>query len=73
MCHRDGQPHVHVIANRVAPERRLGKWRGQGKWRAGRSAVGRNAAARSGTMAPAASLVLLRGRERMGRTDWEEA
>ena len=24
-------------------------------------------------LAPAASLVLLRGRERMGRTDWEEA
>ena len=27
---------------------------------------------RSGTLAPAASLVLLRGRGRMGRTDWEE-
>ena len=45
---------------------------GLGKWRAGRSAVGRNAGGRSGTLAPAASLVLLRGRERMGRTDWEE-
>ena len=28
---------------------------------------------RSGTLAPAASLVLLRGRGRMDRTDWEEA
>ena len=35
--------------------------------------MGRNAGGRSGTLAPAASLVLLRGRERMGRTDWEEA
>ena len=34
---------------------------------------GRNAGGRSGTLAPAASLVLLRGRERMERTDWEEA
>ena len=33
--------------------------------------MGRNAEGRSGTLAPAASLVLLRGRERMGRTDWE--
>ena len=37
------------------------------------TAVGRNAGGQSGTLAPAASLVLLRGRERMGRTDWEEA
>ena len=34
--------------------------------------MGRNAVGRSGTLAPAASLVLLRGRERMERTDWEE-
>ena len=34
--------------------------------------MGRNAGGRSGTLAPAASLVLLRGRERMRRTDWEE-
>ena len=66
-------------------KRRLGKWRGLGwrglgwsglgKRRQGKagSAVGRNAGGRSGTLAPAASLVLLRGRERMGRTDWEEA
>ena len=40
--------------------------------RQSRAAVGRNAGGRSGTLAPAASLVLLRGRERMGRTDWEE-
>ena len=32
-----------------------------------------SAGGRSGTLAPAASLVLLRGRERMERTDWEEA
>ena len=35
--------------------------------------MGRSAGGRSGTLAPAASLVLLRGRERMERTDWEEA
>ena len=145
VSHRDGQPHVHVIANRVDPESgkaaglnrsklKLSKWaeeyeRGQGEFRCParvrnnarrgqgkrvqdrfsrptgrhrreemnpqqeerqakipaarsgsgwpgsgqRSAVGRNAGGRSGTLAPAASLVLLRGRGRMGRTDWEEA
>ena len=34
---------------------------------------GSGGAGRSGTLAPAARLVLLRGRERIGRTDWEEA
>ena len=48
---------------------RLGKWRAQGwsgigKRRQGKAgtAVGRNAGGRTGTLAPAASLVLLRGR-----------
>ena len=49
-------------------KRRLGKWRGQGKWRdprsfrraKSRSAVDRNAADRSGTMAPAAERVRVR-------------
>ena len=34
--------------------------------------MGRNAGGRSGTLALAASLVLLRGRGRMGRTDWRK-
>ena len=38
---------------------------------AGSSRRGNGSAGRSETMAPAASLVLLRGRERMGQTDWE--
>ena len=28
MCHRDGQPHVHVIANRVDPESGQAAWQG---------------------------------------------
>ena len=54
---------------------RAGAAGGIGKRRQGKAgtAVGRNAGGRSGTLAPAASLVLLRGSGRMGRTDWEEA
>ena len=60
---------------RPGKRRGPGLWRGQGwsglgKRRQGAgSGVGRNAGGRSGTMDPAASLVLLRGRGRMGRTD----
>ena len=59
-----------------------GKWRGQGwsglgKRRQGAgSAVGRNAADRSGTLAPAASWVLslqISQRPSTSRTNWEEA
>ena len=69
------EPLLETQWRRPANKRRLGKWSGLGKRRQGKpgSAVGRNAGGQSGTMAPAASLVLLRGRERMGQTDWEEA
>ena len=67
-----GGPERERVAWQRAEER--GEWE-QLQRRRGKAgtAVGRNAGGRSGTLAPAASLVLLRGRGRMGRTDWKEA
>ena len=61
-------------ASQVERARQVERKAGEGYARDGKAkqgaAVGRNAGGRSGTLTPAASLVLLRGRGRMGQTDW---
>ena len=54
-------------------ERARLEWDRQETARQSRDRRGPERGGRSGTLAPAASLVLLRGSGRMGRTDWEEA